>query len=235
MGILAGWDQQEGREGGTWLAMDKKGRLGFLTNIFTGGVIDPKAAGRGFLVLDWLRSEKGAEEYLQGLAQDSTKYNPFNLVLLEPTGEAYQAWRYSRGRNGHTKDFGPALATEGFFGVGNHPQHEDTSYKKSLWGKERLQEAVKEGNGLDKQLEAMMTSQECFWPDDQIIAQSICDGQEGPFAKHGKALSSVFVKVGDQYGTRTTTTVVVGQAGDVMFREKEWISGVATEIKFTVE
>ena len=93
-GILAGWDQQEGREGGTWLAMDKKGRLGFLTNIFTGGVIDPKAAGRGFLVLDWLRSEKGAEEYLRGLAQDSSKYNPFNLVLLEPLGEAYQAWRW---------------------------------------------------------------------------------------------------------------------------------------------
>ena len=48
---------------------------------------------------------------------------------------------------------------------------------------------------LDSQLEAMMTSQECFWPDDQIISQSVCDGQEGPFAKHGKALSSVFVQV----------------------------------------
>ena len=51
--------------------------------------------------------------------------------------------RYSRGKNGHTQDFGPALANEGFFGVGNHPQHQDTSYKKSIWGKERLQEAVK--------------------------------------------------------------------------------------------
>ena len=58
-----------------------------------------------------------------------------------------------------------------------------------------LQEAVKEGNELDNHLEAMMTSQECFWPDDQIISQSVCDGQEGPFAKHGKALSSVFVQV----------------------------------------
>ena len=94
----------------------------------------------------------------------------------------------------------------------------------------------------------MMTSQECFWPDDQIISQSVCDGQEGPFAKHGKALSSVFVQVhhllcfkilclpqvGDYYGTRTTTTVVVGQSGDVRFREKEWASGLASEITFTV-
>ena len=53
----------------------------------------------------------------------------------------------------------------------------------------------REGNELDNQLEAMMTSQEYFWPDDQIINQSVCDGQEGPFAKHGKALSSVFVQV----------------------------------------
>ena len=92
-GILAGWDQQAGRQGGTWLAMDRRGRLGFLTNIFTGGVIDPEAAGRGFLILDWLRSEMGAEEYLKNLSRDSTKYNPFNLVLLEPVDEAYQAWR----------------------------------------------------------------------------------------------------------------------------------------------
>ena len=97
----------------------------------------------------------------------------------------------------------------------------------------------------------MMTSRECFWPDDQILSQSVCDGQEGPFAKHGKALSSVFVQVfylihtfikllalpqvGDKYGTRTTTTVVVGQSGEVRFREKEWISGLATEITFTVQ
>ena len=97
----------------------------------------------------------------------------------------------------------------------------------------------------------MMTSQEFFWPDEQIISQSVCDGQEGPFAKYGKALSSVFVQVhhllfdifielliisqvGDNYGTRTTTTVIVGQAGDVRFREKEWKSGLATEITFTV-
>ena len=58
-----------------------------------GGVIDPEAAGRGFLILDWLRSETGAEEYLMNLCRDSTKYNPFNLVLLEPVDEAYQAWR----------------------------------------------------------------------------------------------------------------------------------------------
>ena len=55
----------------------------------------------------------------------------------------FNCCRYSRGKEGHTQDFGPALASEGFFGVGNHPQHEDTSYRKSLWGKGRLKEVLR--------------------------------------------------------------------------------------------
>ena len=59
--LLGGWDLQPGREGGTWLAMDLRGRLGFLTNIYTGGVLDSEAKGRGFLVGNWLRGEETAE------------------------------------------------------------------------------------------------------------------------------------------------------------------------------
>ena len=105
---------------------------------------------------------------------------------------------------------------------------------------------------LEEELETMMTSREPFWPDDQILSQSSCDGQEGPFAKHGKALSSVFVQVhhitwhlilrkttnlpqvGDNYGTRTTTTVIIGKSGDVRFLEKEWKSGLVTEKTFNM-
>ena len=35
-GLLGGWDMMQGRAVGTWLAMDKRGRVGVLTNIFTG-------------------------------------------------------------------------------------------------------------------------------------------------------------------------------------------------------
>ena len=67
-GLVAGWDEQPGREGGTWLAMDTvTGRLGLLTNIFTGGLVDKDAKGRGFLVLDWLRGDQTAMEYLESL------------------------------------------------------------------------------------------------------------------------------------------------------------------------
>ena len=67
--------------------------MGFLTNIYTGGVLDPAAEGRGFLVVDWLRGDQGAEQYLQALAENNKTYNPFNLVLLEVVGGSYQVWR----------------------------------------------------------------------------------------------------------------------------------------------
>ena len=142
-GVLAGWDMQEGREGGTWLAMDRstspastprQGRLGFLTNIFTGGVQEAGARGRGFLLTDWLRGEESAAAYLARLATSTATYSPFNLVLLEPRGAGYAAWRwgwvevegegprYTRGKAGHTPDCGPVEASQGVIGVGNHPQ-----------------------------------------------------------------------------------------------------------------
>jgi uncharacterized protein with NRDE domain len=82
--LLAGWDLQDGRQGGTWLAADRRGRIGLLTNIYTGGVLDKSARGRGHLVVDFLREEMAAAEYLEMVAADQSVYNPFNLVLLEP-------------------------------------------------------------------------------------------------------------------------------------------------------
>ena len=122
-GVLAGWDMQEGREGGTWLAMDRstspasaprQGRLGFLTNIFTGGVQEAGARGRGFLLTDWLRGEESAAAYLARLATSTATYSPFNLVLLEPRGAGYAAWRWvglggggGRGAQVHPGEGGP--------------------------------------------------------------------------------------------------------------------------------
>jgi uncharacterized protein with NRDE domain len=54
-GVLAGRDMAEGREGGTWLAINRKGKLGFLTNIYTGQAV--QGEGRGFLVGRFLASE----------------------------------------------------------------------------------------------------------------------------------------------------------------------------------
>jgi len=124
-GLLGGWDLEPGREGGTWLAVDKKGRVGLLTNIYTGGFVDPNAKGRGFMVVNWLKSDMSGAKYLEDLSQDSSVYNPFNLALFEQNEEGeYTVNRYSRGKSGHTENFGPVQDSCGTFGIGNHPQHQ---------------------------------------------------------------------------------------------------------------
>ena len=54
-GILAGRDMASGKEGGTWLAMSRDGKLGCLTNISTGVAV--QGEGRGFLIGDYLSSQ----------------------------------------------------------------------------------------------------------------------------------------------------------------------------------
>ena len=174
--------------------------MGLLTNIYTGGLLEKNAAGRGFLITEWLRGNQSAESYLSNLSKDQKLYNPFNLVLFEQDNEGqYQVWRYTRGKEGHTESFGPRLETSGTFGVGNHPQHQH--YRKSVWGKEELAEMVaKEQDNtaaeMSDSLEKIMLSKRAHWPDAQIMAQaSSADGQPGPFAKNGEKLSSVFVDI----------------------------------------
>jgi len=226
--LLAGWDQQPGREGGTWLAADRRGRVGLLTNIFTGGVMDKNAAGRGSIVVDWLKSDLAAETYLTNLSNDQKLYNPFNLVLFEQdsTGQ-YKACRFTRGKQGHTENFGPQLESSGTFGVSNHPQHQH--YRKSDWGKEQLEGIVKKQLGTSKNelcssLETIMLDKTAHWPDDQILFQSGAGTDlPGPFAKFGENLSSVFVEIPKEgYQTRTTTTILVDRGDNVVFQEKNW-------------
>ena len=71
------------------------------------------------------------------------------------------------------------------------------------------------------ELERMMTDCSPHWPDQQIIQQSSCHGQPGPFHHLGPDLSSVFVNIpGKGYQTRTTTIVLVDSQDNVTFIEK---------------
>ena len=45
--VDVGTDQEPGREGGTWFAMSKKGKIGILLNILLNKLPDPDKKGRG--------------------------------------------------------------------------------------------------------------------------------------------------------------------------------------------
>jgi uncharacterized protein with NRDE domain len=67
---------------GTWLAVDRSGRLAAVTNFR-----DPSAAvaprSRGALVADYLRAARPIDEFAAALAARNDEYGPFSLLLRE--------------------------------------------------------------------------------------------------------------------------------------------------------
>jgi uncharacterized protein with NRDE domain len=84
---------------GTWFAVRKDGRIAFLTNYRDMINISKEAISRGQLILDYLRNNKSALDYLEALKSYSHKFNDFNLIL----GDMNQLYYFSSVQNSYRK------------------------------------------------------------------------------------------------------------------------------------
>jgi uncharacterized protein with NRDE domain len=73
-------------QGGSWLQVSTRGRLAAVTNVRAGLNPDAKPRSRGWLVRDFVRSDRGADEFATSLEQAGGEYGRFNLLLWD--GEA---------------------------------------------------------------------------------------------------------------------------------------------------
>ncbi|XP_029653413.1 transport and Golgi organization 2 homolog [Octopus sinensis] len=87
---IGGMDLMEGREGGTWLAVNRNGKLSCLLNIYCEEP-DPSKKHRGQLVSDYLNNDQyTAVSYSNTLASLRTDFSPFTIVLMDlSSNEAY--------------------------------------------------------------------------------------------------------------------------------------------------
>lgn len=88
----SGQDLEEGRAGGTWLAISAKGgvtKFGALLNI-TGEIAHKDARGRGSLVSEYVTGNHTNEDYCHNLVNTSELYNSFNLITIEITCDVKQ-------------------------------------------------------------------------------------------------------------------------------------------------
>ncbi len=226
-GVLAGRDQQPGKEGGTWLGMNKFGKIGLLTNIYTPS--PNPGAGRGFLVIDYLREDKNAsaKNYLKMLSMNKALYSPFNLLLLEPKSDgsgAYEAEYYCRGLHScPVKDsVGPEEITDEIVGLSNHPL--PNPYQKSCFGKSKFAEVVGNLNKTDKKEELVeklveiLSMKQSHFPDDQMEKQA---GDDSKMRQFHPKLASIFVDVPEAgYGTRVQTVILVDFDNHVDYIER---------------
>jgi uncharacterized protein with NRDE domain len=202
-GLLAGRDLEGG---GTWLGVTRSGRFAALTNLrrVDGRVVD--APTRGRLVSDFLLSESTPAEYLQSLVGRAGVYNGFNLLVGD-----HQSLHWFASHGGE-----PLMLEPGVYGVSNDLL--DTPWPKVVRGKtafERLLEAP------DIEPAAMF---------DLLMDRQIAEDAALPDTGIGLArerdLSPIFITAGD-YGTRSSTVLLVESTGEVTFHERTHEPGIA--------
>ncbi|KAK4306574.1 hypothetical protein Pmani_021623 [Petrolisthes manimaculis] len=211
-GILAGMDMKPGTEGGTWLGMVRSGHIGCLLNILQPAGNPQTGKSRGSLVVNYLLSKQGGLECCKRIQESKEKYQPFNLVTLEPAGDSYKMVVYNY------EDDQIEQLKPGIHGIGNSSI--EKPFLKVRKGCKKFEQIIETHGKVEKEeelmkaLEAMMRDDEACFPDPQIIIQG--EKNEEQLLKD---LSSIYVSH-YEYGTRTTTLILVDHTDRVKVQEK---------------
>ncbi len=190
------------RAGGTWLAVDRSGRFAAVTNYRQGEREPPAPRSRGLLVSDYLSSEVEASSYVARVEREGAAYNGFNLLA----GGARELHWLSN-REGRPRRLGP-----GIYGLSNHLL--DTPWPKVTVGKSALSALL---GGREADLVSGLfdlLSDKTQVPDDALPRTGIGFAWE-------RLLSSAFI-ASAEYGTRSSTVVLVGPDGAGIFVERSF-------------
>jgi uncharacterized protein with NRDE domain len=200
--VLAGRDL---KAGGTWLGIDRRGRLAAVTNYRQGQRESPAPRSRGRLVNDFLTADIGAPEYMERVRGEAGLYNGFNLIV----GDAGGLFYYSN-REGRVRPLPP-----GVYGLSNHLL--DTPWPKVAATKSAFGALLKGGaSELTGDLFALLS-------DRNSPAVSLLPST-GVSPEWERLLSSAFI-VSEAYGTRSSTVLLVGREGSINFEERSFGPG----------
>jgi len=194
--LLAGRDIEAG---GTWLGITKSGRFAAITNYRDIKSIKEKAPSRGALTLGFLTSELSPVKYGQNLYERADEYNGYNLLFSDLKSFYYFS--------NQTKEL--IKLSAGIYGLSNHLL--DTPWPKVAKSKEAFIKATSnERISPDSLFEILSDDREA--PDDQLPETGLSIELE-------RAVSPVFIK-SDQYGTRSSTVLLLNNKNEAIFIEK---------------
>jgi uncharacterized protein with NRDE domain len=209
--VLAGRDL---RAGGTWLGVSKGGRLAAVTNyreagrLPAGPLLPPSAArhapagrrSRGELPLGWLTGTAAAGEYLDRIGAAAGEYGGFNLLI----GDMKEIWYLSNRGSGRRR------LEPGLHALSNHLL--DTPWPKVRRGRETLANllSLQRPPAVEDVLELLADPQQ---PPDQELPDT------GVGLAWERRLSPVFI-AGEEYGTRSSTVLLVRPDGRASFVER---------------
>jgi uncharacterized protein with NRDE domain len=200
--VLAGRDL---RAGGTWLGLDRRGRFAAVTN-YRQGAREPTAPrSRGHLVSSFLMSKTHAGEHFARVTAEAALYSGFNLIA----GDAREL-HYLSNREGRARVLGP-----GVYGLSNHLL--DTDWPKVSSARRGL-EALLTVSGTELVAEMLTLLSDRTRPADDLLPST------GVGLEWERLLSSAFITTAD-YGTRSSTVLLVARDGGVVFVEQTFGPG----------
>ncbi|VDN05362.1 unnamed protein product [Thelazia callipaeda] len=222
--ILCGLDRKNDY-GGTWLGIDKSGRIGNILAVLENETDKTsRAPSRGKIVREYIKSNLSPEDYfMQQLSDEAQQYCGFNLFLLDrqhnkSTGQkSYSGIYFSNRDNSSAVNFGT-----GIYGFGNSASYQKP-FKKVTYGLELFKETLAmlhdekfSDQELINRLLDILTDQTSHHPDEQLISQKRQNEQ------YCKLMSQLFYELPDsvRYGTRSHTIVLIDGAGRCTYFER---------------
>ena len=206
--ILAGRDLLEM---GTWLGINKNGRFAALTNYrdFSIPLTGPKS--RGEIVASYLDSKMPPFIFLNSLHKENDDYAGFNIIVGTPK----ELYYYSNIQQG-IKQIPP-----GTHGVSNHLLN--TPWPKVVRGKDKLRNYVNSHLTIEPEaLFGLLSDNEQF--SDDLLPNT------GVGIELERTLSSLFIQ-SPEYGTRSSTVMLIDHKNYVTFIERTFTKGLFTADK----
>ncbi|ASP37750.1 hypothetical protein CHH28_03255 [Bacterioplanes sanyensis] len=176
--ILAGRDLTQG---GTWLGINRTGRIAMLTNVRTPDPAPEQPRSRGELVLQFLAGSAEPQDYLAEI--DGAHYGHFNFIC----GDLSQLWYFSNhGGNAATQ------ITAGIHALSNAQL--DTPWPKAELAKQQLRD------WSSTELPLGLLNRRQPFADEILPNTGVAQTLE-------RQLSAQHIHISDHYGTRCQTAV----------------------------
>lgn len=199
--ILAGRDLEKK---GTWMGVNRTGLFAAVTNYRDTSTINSTARSRGELVSQYLANNLEPEEYLLKIRKRKDNYNGFNLLA----GHVQNLCYYSNIENKISK------VAPGVYGLSNALLN--TSWPKVVKGKEMLTDCLHQESLAVDDLFSILADAEPFA--DGLLPDT------GVGKELERTLSSLFIS-SSNYGTRSSTVILIEQHGLLSFTERTFHPG----------
>lgn len=202
-GLIGGRDL---RGGGTWMGVHASGRFAALTNFREPLPLVRDAPSRGSLVASYLAQGGEPRRWLDSLAPGAAMLAGFSLFV----SDFRQVGHYSN-RGGHV-----SLLEPGIYGISNGLMGDP--WPKVVRGRERFASAVAAGPRADLVAPLLEVLSDSKSADDDALPTT------GIGIERERMLSPIFIR-GEDYGTRSSSVILIGDDGECVFVERSFGPG----------